>query len=165
MFLIYSLPYFTLIDISSTHFYIASIVSMKLNITAKCTVSVISVVSPLGQSTRVNKVFKRILLETQEVVFMADLMELSFGDFDLILGMDWFVEHRVSLDCATKRVILRTDGDSEIVMVEECRDYFTNVISTLVTENLVRKRCKAYLAVISKSAFAKLTVNDIRIIK
>ncbi|KAG8474975.1 hypothetical protein CXB51_031666 [Gossypium anomalum] len=40
-------------------------------------------------------------------------MELPFGEFDLILGMDWLVKHRVSLDCATKRVILRTEGENE----------------------------------------------------
>lgn len=26
-------------------------------------------------------------------------MELPFGELDLILGMDWLVEHRVNLDC------------------------------------------------------------------
>lgn len=74
---IYCLPYFTLIDIGFTHSYISRIVSMKLNITAECTAGLISVVSLLGQSIRVEKVFKRVSLE---IMFSTDLMELSFGE-------------------------------------------------------------------------------------
>lgn len=67
-----------MIYIGSTHSYIISTVSMKLNISAEYTASVISMVSPLGQSIRVDKVFKRVLLEIQGVVFLMDLMELLF---------------------------------------------------------------------------------------
>lgn len=63
-------------------------------------------------------------------------MELLFGEFDLILGMDWLVEHRVSLDCAAKRVTLRTSENGETVIVGEHRDYLSNVISTLATDKL-----------------------------
>lgn len=47
-FFIYSIPYFSLIDIVSTHSYIASIVSVKLNISAVYNTSKVSVVCPLG---------------------------------------------------------------------------------------------------------------------
>ncbi len=50
----------------------------------------------LGQLVRVNKLFRDVPLEVQGAIFLADLMELSFGEFDLILGMDWLVKHRVS---------------------------------------------------------------------
>lgn len=63
MFFIYSVPYFTLINVGSTHSYITSTISLKLNITVECITSVISVVSLLGQSVRVDKVFKRVPLE------------------------------------------------------------------------------------------------------
>lgn len=59
-------------------------------------------ISPLGQSVRVNKIYKRVPLNIQGVVFLTNLMELPFEEFDLILGMDWLVEHQFSLDSATK---------------------------------------------------------------
>ncbi|KAG8483181.1 hypothetical protein CXB51_022155 [Gossypium anomalum] len=40
-------------------------------------------------------------------------MELPFGKFDLILGMDWLVKQLVSLDYAEKMVVLRTEEDNE----------------------------------------------------
>lgn len=76
-----------MIDIGSTHSYVAKTVYMKLHISIECTASVVSMVSPLGQSIWVNRVHRRVLLEIQGVVFPANLMELLFGEFDLILGM------------------------------------------------------------------------------
>ncbi|XP_016747243.1 uncharacterized protein [Gossypium hirsutum] len=69
-----------------------------------------------------------------------------FGEFDLILGMDWLVKNRVSLDCATKRVIFRTEEDSEVVIIGEHQNYLSNVISALRARKLVRKGCEVYLA-------------------
>lgn len=80
-------------------------------------------------------------LEIQEVVFLGDLMELSFRVFDLILSMDWLVEHRLSLDCAINRVTLKIEDGAEIVMVGERRDYLSNIIPAIVVERLVQKGC------------------------
>ncbi|KAA3469050.1 Transposon Ty3-I Gag-Pol polyprotein [Gossypium australe] len=79
--------------------------------------------------------------------------------------MDWLIEHRVSLDCASKKVTLRIDENSEIVMIGECRDYLSNIISALVAEKLVWKGSKAYLAFVSDSIPAKLSIKDIRTIR
>ncbi|XP_017635776.1 uncharacterized protein LOC108477793 [Gossypium arboreum] len=82
-------------------------------IPSESTSSEISVVSPLGQTIRVSKLFWDISLEVQGTIFLAHLMELLFGKFDLILSMDWLVKHRISLDCAEKKVVLRTEEDNE----------------------------------------------------
>lgn len=91
--------------------------------------------------------------------------ELPFEEFDLILEMDWLVENRVSLDCAFKRVTLRSDNDIEIVMIGERRDYLSNVIYTLVAEKLVRKGCEAYLALLSNFDSTKPFIKSIQTIK
>ena len=75
------------------------------------------------------------------------------------------VKHRVNLDCATKRVVLRTEGGNEVVVIEEHRNYLANVISALVAEKLVRKGCEAFLAYISVSISGDSTVNDIRTVR
>ncbi|KAA3481597.1 reverse transcriptase [Gossypium australe] len=105
-----------------------------------------------------------ILLKVQGTVFLADLMELPFGEFALILGMDWLVKHRVSLDYASRMVVLRTDEDNEVMVIGEYRDYLTNVITALVAEKLVRKGCEAFLAY-SVSDFSDSSVKDIKTFK
>ncbi|XP_017647609.1 uncharacterized protein LOC108487759 [Gossypium arboreum] len=152
-------------DIGSTHSYVASIVSGNLGILVESTSSEVIVLSPLGQSVLVSKWYREVSLEVQGSVFLANLIELPFGEFNLMLGMDWLVKHRVSLDCAIKRVVLRTTEDSETIMIGERQNYFANVISALVAEKLVRKGRDAFLAYISVSISGDSTVKDIRIVR
>ena len=93
--------------------------SGTLGIMCESTINEMTVLSSLGQSVRVDKLFRDVPLEVQRVIFPADLMELSFGEFDLILGMDWLVKYRASLNCAAKRIILKTTEDDEVVVVGE----------------------------------------------
>ncbi|XP_052874338.1 uncharacterized protein LOC128279452 [Gossypium arboreum] len=92
-------------------------------------------------------------------------MELPFGEFGLILGMDWLVEHRVSLDCASKRVILRTEDDVKVVMIGECEYYLLHLIFALVAEKLDPIGCEAYLAYVSVLDYRDSSVENIRIVK
>ncbi|XP_040971301.1 uncharacterized protein [Gossypium hirsutum] len=138
--------------------------SQTLGIPYKSASSEISVVSPLGQSIKVSKLFRDVPLEVQGMIFLADLMELPFGKFDLILGIDWLLKRRVSLDCAGKRIVLRTEEDNEIVVIGERQNYLSNVISALVAEKLVWKGCEVFLAYISISDPVDLFVKDIRVV-
>ncbi|KAA3483244.1 ty3-gypsy retrotransposon protein [Gossypium australe] len=99
-----------------------------------------TVISPLGQSVVVNQLFRNVPLGVQGIVFPADLMELPFGEFDLILGMDWLVKYRPNLDCAAKRMILKTLEDNE-------------------------KGCEAFLAFVSALKAKELSVRDVRTVK
>ena len=88
MLFIYNVPYTALIDIRSTHSYIACNVSETLGILVESTTSEVTVLSLLGQSVRIGKLYRDLPLEVQESVFLKNLMELPFREFDLILGMD-----------------------------------------------------------------------------
>lgn len=105
------ISYFALIDIGSTHSYVACTIFVNLGIPVESTSREVFMISPLGQSVRVNKIYRSVVLKIQGVVFPANLIELLFEEFDLIFGMDWLVEHRVSLDCASKQVILISEDD------------------------------------------------------
>ncbi|XP_016707058.1 uncharacterized protein [Gossypium hirsutum] len=129
------------------------------------TMSEITVLSLLGQSIWINKMFKDAPLEIQGVIFLANLMELPFREFNLILGMDWLVKHRVSLDCTTKRVVLRNRADKEVVVIWDRRNYLSNVIFALRAEKLVHKGCEAFLAYVSVSDIGDSSVKDIRTVK
>lgn len=161
MFFIHTISYFALIDIGSTHSYVSSTVFVKLSIFAECNTRKVSVISPLGQSVRVDKVYRKVPLEIHRVVFLVNLMEFPFGEFDLILRMNWLMEHQVNLDCAFKRVTLKTNENCEIIMIGEHQDYLSNVIFSLVAEKLIRKGCKAYLASVSDLVTTKLFVSEI----
>ncbi|KAG8483164.1 hypothetical protein CXB51_022137 [Gossypium anomalum] len=159
------MPFTALVDIGSTHSYVACAISGSLGVHSEKIVNSVSVLSPLGHSVRVDKLYRDVPLETQGRVFSGDLMELPFGEFDLILGMDWLVKHKATLDCAAKRMVLGTTEGDEIMMIGERRDYLSNVISALRAEKWIRKGCEAYLAFVSQTDEEGLTVDKVRTVK
>ncbi|XP_016675354.1 uncharacterized protein [Gossypium hirsutum] len=136
-----------------------------LGIQSENTVSEMTVLGPLGQSVRANKLFRDVPLEVQAVVFSADLMKLLFREFDIILGMDWLVKHHAKLDCTAKRMVLKSTEDEEVTVIGERRDYLSNVISALRAEKLVCKGYEAFLAYISISDSKGPSMGDIRTVK
>ncbi|XP_016733890.1 uncharacterized protein [Gossypium hirsutum] len=147
-FLMYNFPYVALIDIGSMHSYVVCTVSGMLGIQSENTDSKMTMLSPLDQSVRVDKLFRDVPLEVQGVVFLANLMELPFGEFDIALGMDWL-----------------TVKDEEVTVIGERRDFLSNVILALRAEKLVRKGCKAFLAYVSNFETKSLAIEDVRTVK
>ncbi|XP_016704339.1 uncharacterized protein [Gossypium hirsutum] len=93
-------PVIQMRDIGSTHSYIAGTVSENLDVP----------------------------LEVQGVIFLADLMELPFEEFDLILGMDW-AEKLVRKGCEAYLAYIsvshfRDTSVKDIKTVKEFQDVF-----------------------------------------
>ncbi|XP_016747374.1 uncharacterized protein [Gossypium hirsutum] len=114
---------------------------------------------------KVDKLFRDVPLEVQGVIFLADLMELPFGEFDLALGIHWLVKHHANLDCAAKYMVLKTNEDVEVAVIREQRDFLSNVISALRAKKLVRKDCKVFLAYVNATISEGLSVGDVRTVK
>ncbi|KAK8564234.1 hypothetical protein V6N12_036363 [Hibiscus sabdariffa] len=164
-FMIRSLPYFALIDVGSTHSYVARSVSVKLGLTPGKTGHGVTVLSPLGQSVSINRIFRRCPLEIQDEVFPADLTELPFEEFDLILGMDWLIEHQANLDCPTRRATLKTASGKEVVLTGTRRGFMTNVISVLDARRKIERGCEAFLAYILDAKKADSELSNIRTVQ
>ena len=92
---------------------------------------------------------------------MGDLIELSFRDFDVILGMDWLSRHQAIVDYRMKRVTLRTQNEDEVTFIVERSNHLSNVISVATTRTMVRKGCEAYLAYVIEMEKARPSVSDI----
>ncbi|KAK8594305.1 hypothetical protein V6N13_126114 [Hibiscus sabdariffa] len=90
------------------------------------------------------------------------MMELLFYGFDVILGMDWLVEHRARVDFETKRVSLKLAGDHEIVVVGENIKFLSNVVSVLEAQRLLDYGCQAYLAYVKNPNMGEARPRDIR---
>ena len=92
---------------------------------------------------------------------MGDLIELSFREFDVILGMDWLSRHRVIVDCRIKRVTLRTPNDDEVIFIGERLNHLPNVILVAIARKMVQKGCEAYLAYVIDTVKARPSVSNI----
>ena len=77
-----------LIDPGSTDSYICTDIPSLGNLPMSETEYDILVTNPLGHSVIVNRVYRDCPIQIREYEFLGDLIELSFKDFDVILGMD-----------------------------------------------------------------------------
>ena len=93
-----------------------------------------------------NRVYRDCPIRIREYEFPGDLIELSFREFDVILGIDWLSRHQVVVDCRMKRVTLRTLSGEEVTFIDERSNYLSNVIFVATARTMVRKGCEAYLA-------------------
>ena len=115
----------------------------------------------LRHSVIVNRVYRDCPIRILEYEFPGDLIELSFKEFDVILGMDWLSRHQVMVDYRMKRVTLRTQNDDEVIFIGERSNHLSNVISAATARTMVRKGCEAYLAYVIDTVKARPSVFNI----
>ncbi|KAK8714256.1 hypothetical protein V6N13_149449 [Hibiscus sabdariffa] len=157
-----SLTLLSLIDSGSTHSYILSDHAKLLDVPCEVLDVGVNVTSSFGDTVVVRKLYRRCPLMVQGYVFPVDVMELSFYGFDVILGMDWLVEHRARVDFETKRVSLKLADDHEVVVVGENIKFLSNVVSTLEAQRLMDDGCQAYLAYVMNPNMGEARPRDIR---
>ena len=100
----------------------------------------------------------------REYEFFGDLIEISFREFGVILGIDWLSRHQAIVDCRMKRVTLRTPNEDEVTFIGERSNHLSNVISTATARTMVQKGCEAYLAYVIDTVKARPSVSDIPIV-
>ena len=144
-FSIFETNVYALIDPGSTHSYVCTSIPSLGSLPKSETEYDILTTNPLGHSVIVNRVYRDCLIRIQEYEFPRDLIELSFREFDVILGMDWLSQHQVVVDCRMKRVTLRTPSGEEVTFIGERSNPLSNVISATIARTMVRKGCEAYL--------------------
>ena len=63
---------------------------------------------------RIDQICRDCELEISEILLTVDLRVMDISDFDVILGMDWLMAHRVVIDCDNRRIIAYTQDDIRV---------------------------------------------------
>ena len=150
-----------LINPRLTHSYVCTDIPNLGHLPRSETEYDILVTNPLEHSVMVNRVYRDCPIKIREYEFPGDLIELSFREFDVILGMDWLSRHQVVVDFRMKRVTLRTPSGEEVTFICERSNPLSNVISTTTARTMVQKGCEAYLAYVIDTKRAKSSLLDI----
>ena len=91
-----------LLDPGSTHSYVCTSIPGLGSLPKSETEHDILVTNLIEHSVIVNGVYKNCPIRIREYEFSGDLIELSFREFNVILGMDWLFCHQVVVDCRMK---------------------------------------------------------------
>ena len=88
------------IDTGATHACISeqfmSMCGLILEVMSDC---VCSVSTPLGARSILSKVCKNVEVLVSSVCFPMDMLVLPTFDFDVVLGMNWLNQYRVTINC------------------------------------------------------------------
>ena len=109
--------------------------------------------------------YKNCHLMTHDREFSANLLVLSFHEFDLILGMDWLSKHRAIVDFDKKTVRLKCSDLSAVTIHGIQSRAVSNVISTMQARRLLRKGCEAFLALVLNSKIGQIELENILVVK
>ena len=150
-----------LIDPGSTHSYICTTIPSLGSLSKSKTKYDILMTNPLRHSVIVNRVYRDCPIRIREYEFPRYLIELSFREFDVILGMDWLSRHQVVVDYRMKIVTLRTPSGEEVTFISERSNHLSNVISVATARTMVRKGCETYLVYVIDTKKAEPSLLDI----
>ena len=164
-FTLFDIALYALIDPGSTHSYICmEQMSDKLPAVELLDYDLL-VISPLGHSVRVNRVYKNCPLRVHEKEFSIDLIALPFHEFDMILGMDWLSKHRAIVDCDKKIVLLKCPDLSEVIIQGIRSESIPKILSAMKARRFLRKGCEAFLALILDSKREQVNLETIPVIR
>ena len=75
----------------------------------------VHVSSLLGTRVSVDKICRDCELDILGILLTMDLRVMDMSEFDVILGMDWLMAHRVVIDCDRRRVTAYTLDDVRVM--------------------------------------------------
>ena len=64
--------------------------------------------SPPRTRVSVDQICRDCELEISRILLTVDLRVMDISDFDVILGMNWLMAHRVVIDCDSRRITTYT---------------------------------------------------------
>ncbi|KAE8657890.1 Detected protein of unknown function [Hibiscus syriacus] len=137
----------------------------ELRIPIEATSNVMIVTNPLRHSTQVDKVCKGCPIKVQGIEFPANLMELPFDEFEVILGMDWLFHYYGNVDCRLKKVTLKSPEGIEVNVISEMSNPLANVISVMSAKKLLLQGCQGFLANLMDSRAREKRLEEIPIVR
>ena len=81
--------------------------------------------SPLGIRARIGMICRGCELEISRTLLIVDLRIMDMSEFNVILGMDWWIAYRIVIDCKRRRVTAYTQDGTHVVCQGGQTGYFT----------------------------------------
>ena len=104
-----------LLDSGATHSFISPYFAKTLARDKVLMKSPLAIGISTGRTIEVKYMFPTCVVEIDNKVYLADLIELDVLDFDVVLGMDWLFENYASVDCRNKCVRFKMKESIDLV--------------------------------------------------
>ena len=119
MFLLSRLWAKILFDSGASHSFIVASCVEELGLEVETLEKLLYVSSPLDTRVSVQRMCNNCELEISGILLTVDLRVMDMTEFDIILGMDWLMEHQVVIDCDRRRVTAYTRNGGCVVFQDD----------------------------------------------
>ena len=109
---------------------------------------------PVGVITIVNIVIRACIAFCYIIV-------INLREFDVIWEIDWLSKNHAIVDCQTKKVVMRIEGQLKTVLVGERKVVLSCLISAAIAVQLIKDGCDAYLANMKDTSKVSPGVTDV----
>ena len=99
-----------------------------------------------GRTENTNEIFIGCTLTFNDHSFKIDLMPVTIGSFDVIIGMDWLGPHRAEILCYEKAVRLNLPNHDTLVIYGDKPGKSLRIISCMKAQKYLQKKYCAFLA-------------------
>nr|XP_033513291.1 uncharacterized protein LOC117277957 [Nicotiana tomentosiformis] len=120
--------------------------------------------TPIGESVKVEYIFRHCIITVQGRETLADLNLLDMVDFDIIAGMDWSFSCHATVDFHGKTVKFSFIGEDPVIIRGEMSTPMGKFISYLKARKLVSNGCLAYLAHVRDMKFDSPVLESVSIV-
>ncbi|GKE65228.1 putative reverse transcriptase domain-containing protein [Tanacetum coccineum] len=124
-----------------------------------------------GKSLTTNTILRGCTLNLQTHLFEIDLLPIELGSFNVIVGMDWMVEHRAKVVCYEKYIRVPYRNDMLIIQHERSgikSESRLEVISSMRTQKYIDQGCQVFLIQMTKEEETKILkrrVEDVPVVR
>ena len=126
-----------LIDPGATHSFISYQLANSLGLPYEDMNNTLCVRTPLGENVIVKRECTNCVIQIGEAQLRVNLVVMPLQDFDLILGMDWLTEHRVTMNYFNLKVMVNSPGQPRVVFHGEKQGLACCLVSAMEATKLL----------------------------
>ncbi|XP_077219740.1 uncharacterized protein LOC143853930 [Tasmannia lanceolata] len=158
-------PACALFDPGATHSFVSATFVLEHGIQSVPPEVDLVISTPIDGVLLIDRICPQCSIRILEREFFADLIILSFRDFDVIFGMDWLSDYFAYVDCRAKRVCFRIPGEYEFCFCGSDKRSSVRLVSASQIQKLVRGGCSSYLAAVVDTSISEQKLENIPVVQ
>ncbi|XP_071702898.1 uncharacterized protein [Rutidosis leptorrhynchoides] len=164
-FLVNSQPAKVLFDSGADKSFVALNYANCLNKTLKNLEFPLEVEIADGKVVIAAGVYKDCDIEFGSESFKIDLVPITLGEFDIVIGMDWLDRNEADISCHEKYVKVKTPSGGVMIIHGEKQRRLVPICTYARARRLVSSGCVAFLAHVVDTRKEAPSISDIPIVK
>ncbi|KAI3757372.1 hypothetical protein L6452_04909 [Arctium lappa] len=164
-FLINSVPARILFDTGASFSFVSKLFRQKIAMPTTSLEDALVVKIADGRQVLIREVLKQYALSIEGREFSIDLLPMSIGGFDVVVGMDWLSNNHAEIVCSKKLIRLPNPSGEVVVIYGEKRKGEVTIITMAKARKCLVKGCSSFLAYVIDVKLKKSKLEDVKIVR